>query len=280
MLSNTYVNAPLSNLGVYHYGFDQLKPLQSYGPAIWDCYLIHYIRTGKGTCTIDGHSYKLHKGQGFLIQPGQISYYIADEEDPWTYCYIGFDGNKAKTYLDQAKITTDKPTFTYTLTASLSEIIRQLILVENNILVRETTQTSLIYNFMSKLIENSEDSNTPSRYSGERATYYTNLATTYIAQNFATRITIKDVAKHVGLNQSYLGSLFKKEFDVSPQEFLVTFRLQRACELMENPLLSIGDIARSVGYSDPLQFSKIFKKVKGMPPKSYRLANYVEVKPS
>lgn len=270
MLSNRYVTTPLSNLGVYHYGFDEKGPGNYYGPAVWDCYLIHYIRTGKGTCIIDGHTYHLHKGQGFLIQPGQIGYYTSDLDDPWSYCYIGFDGNKAKYYLDQAQITTNHPTFDYKLTSSISEIVRQMILVETNILIRETTQTSLIYKFISKLIENAEDTNTPSMYSGQRASYYTNLATTYIAQNYATKITIKDVARHVGLNQSYLGSLFKKAYDISPQGFLLTFRMDKACELMNNPLLSIGDIGRSVGYVDPLQFSKIFKKVKGQSPKTYR----------
>jgi YesN/AraC family two-component response regulator len=39
---------------------------------------------------------------------------------------------------------------------------------------------------------------------------------------------------------------------------------------MKNPLLSISDIARSVGYTDPLGFSKIFKRIKGKSPKKYR----------
>lgn len=266
----TYVNTIPSELGVYHYGFDHPGPGVSFGPAIWDCYLIHYVRRGKGTCVIDGKTYHLKKGQGFLIQPGQIGYYISDVEDEWKYCYIGFDGSKSKFYLDQAQITRENPIFKYKLKYSLSEIVRQLIAVENDIIIRETSQMSLIYNFISRLIENAQDKNMPSRYSGERTEYYIELAASYMIKNYSIKITIQDVARHVGLNASYLGSLFKAEFGVSPQEFLRNYRLDRACELMNNPMLTIGDISRSVGYEDQLQFSKIFKKTKGVSPKVFR----------
>ena len=195
---------------------------------------------------------------------------MADTEDPWSYSYIGFDGTKAKDYLEQAKLTAATPILNYRLKDSLTEIIRQMINVENRILIRETAQTGLMYQFMSKLIENSEDKAMPSRASGERSDYYINLAISYITQNYSTKINIRDVAKHVGLNPSYLGSLFKKHVGVSPQTFLLDYRLERACDLMNNPILSIGDIARSVGYTDQLQFSRIFKKAKGLSPKAFR----------
>ena len=41
-------------------------------------------------------------------------------------------------------------------------------------------------------------------------------------------------------------------------------------DLMQNPELTIGDISRSVGYEDPFQFSKIFKKIKGVSPSEFR----------
>jgi transcriptional regulator GlxA family with amidase domain len=56
----------------------------------------------------------------------------------------------------------------------------------------------------------------------------------------------------------------------SPQEYLINFRIEKACELMQANLLSIGDIARSVGYDDPLTFSKVFRKLKGVSPSKFR----------
>jgi YesN/AraC family two-component response regulator len=54
--------------------------------------------------------------------------------------------------------------------------------------------------------------------------------------------------------------------------------MNKAVELMANAELSIGDVARSVGYEDPLLFSKIFKKLKGESPRQYR-HKHVQVSP-
>lgn len=57
---------------------------------------------------------------------------------------------------------------------------------------------------------------------------------------------------------------------MSPQEFLVNYKIDKASELLKNTDLSIKAVASSVGYSDPLTFSKIFKKITGDNPKGYR----------
>ena len=43
--------------------------------------------------------YTIEANQGFLIRPKELTFYQADEEEPWTYLWIGFDGSKAETYL-------------------------------------------------------------------------------------------------------------------------------------------------------------------------------------
>jgi len=92
----------------------------------------------------------------------------------------------------------------------------------------------------------------------------------FIETNYASKISVSDIARSIGLNRSYLNSLFKRQMNTSIQTYLMRFRIERACELMTNRLLTIGDIARSVGYDDPLLFSKVFRKLKGMSPREYR----------
>jgi AraC-like DNA-binding protein len=67
-----------------------------------------------------------------------------------------------------------------------------------------------------------------------------------------------------------MGVIFKKYFNLTPQDFLINFRIEKACSLMQNPELTIGDISRSVGYNDQMLFSRVFKKIKGIPPSRYR----------
>jgi len=74
----------------------------------------------------------------------------------------------------------------------------------------------------------------------------------------------------VGLNKNYFSTFFRENIGVTPQQYTIKYRINKACELMSNQGLTIGDISRSVGYDDTLGFSKIFKKEKGISPAKYR----------
>ena len=55
----------------------------------------------------------------------------------------------------------------------------------------------------------------------------------------------------------------------SPIDYLTNYRVSEACSLLKNTNLSIAEIAVSVGFFDQFYFSRVFKKVKGMPPSKY-----------
>ena len=67
-----------------------------------------------------------------------------------------------------------------------------------------------------------------------------------------------------------ISKLFKNIVGVTIQDYLISFRINKAKEMMKDKQLSIGDISRSVGYDNPLIFSGIFKKVNGISPSKYR----------
>ena len=85
-------------------------------------------------------------------------------------------------------------------------------------------------------------------------------------------IKINYIASYIGINRSYLTHIFKKNINISPQDFLVNYKIDKACELLNSTDLSIKAIAASVGYTDPLTFSKIFKKQTERTPLEYRAA--------
>ena len=55
-----------------------------------------------------------------------------------------------------------------------------------------------------------------------------------------------------------------------PQQFLMRFRMTRAAQMLRENILSVGEVARSCGYPDPLTFSKAFKRTLGVTPSQYR----------
>jgi AraC-like DNA-binding protein len=258
-----------SDMDIYHCGIEDCVPGHSYGPAVRDHFLIHYIRSGRGVFQVGNHSYQLKKGQGFLICPDIITYYQADWDDPWHYSWIGFQGLRAEEYLKSAGLTVANPVLSFDGDNFLADCLAQMVETSQIALARETRLKGLLYLFLAKLIEIA-NSDYFFSFDLTKKELYIKKAIEFIRMNYSRKITISQVANYIGLDRSYISSLFKDYLKVSPQEFLISFRIDKACELMANDLLSIGDISRSVGYDDQLQFSKIFKKAKGVAPREYR----------
>ncbi len=258
-----------ADLNMYQCGTQNCEPGHAYGPAVRDHFLIHYVLDGKGKYCFDNKVYQLQKGQGFLICPNYITYYQADFEDPWTYIWVGFHGLKAEAYLKKALLTADNPIFTYDKDDSMAKCFNEMIAAQKFQNGREIRLLGYLYVFLSLLVE--ECANDKSMdYASNRKEMYMKKTIEFIEMNYSRKIAIHDIAGYIGLDRSYLGSIFKQQLNTSLQDFLVNYRMNKGCELMKNENLAIGDIARSVGYDDPLLFSKIFRKTKGMSPRDYR----------
>lgn len=92
----------------------------------------------------------------------------------------------------------------------------------------------------------------------------------YIHDFYMKPIYIRDLAESIHISSSYLSTKFKKEVGISFTEYLVKFRINKACEILLNKSIPIKTIANMVSYDDYSQFSKIFKKYTGKTPKEYR----------
>lgn len=258
-----------TDLNMYQCGYEDCTPGHSYGPAVRDHFLIHYILDGKGSFQSNGQTYFLEKGQGFLICPGKVTFYQADTTTPWRYAWVGFHGTKAEQYLKHAGLTFETPIFTCGHDEYITHCFQQMVETLKLKNGREIRLLGLLYLFLSQLIETNSPG--PFLYDKEtRREFYIRKTVEYIQTNYSRKITIAEIAHYIGLDRSYLSALFKEWFQVSLQQFLIHYRMDKACSLMQDSRLPIGDIARSVGYEDPLQFSKTFRKVKGGSPKTFR----------
>ena len=65
-------------------------------------------------------------------------------------------------------------------------------------------------------------------------------------------------------------NIFKSVTKMSPQEYLMNYRMEQAKNMLKNTDMKVSDVAETVGYHDPLTFSKMFKKSVGMSPSEYR----------
>ncbi|MDQ0901102.1 response regulator [Paenibacillus sp. V4I7] len=92
----------------------------------------------------------------------------------------------------------------------------------------------------------------------------------YINEHFSEDITILGISKRFNLNPNYISQLFRKELDKTFTEYMTGLRMSRASELLKTTSIPINEIADQVGYRDYFYFSKMFKKMMGVPPRTYR----------
>ena len=93
-------------------GIQDCQPLYSYGPAIRDSYIFHVCTKGKGTFYSGESSYAIETGQGFLIRPDRLTFYQADETEPWSYVWVAIDGSDIERYFQLIGTSPDHPVFT------------------------------------------------------------------------------------------------------------------------------------------------------------------------
>ncbi len=96
----------------------------------------------------------------------------------------------------------------------------------------------------------------------------------FITTHYNTDITIEELAKSCNLSESRFAHLFKAEIGTSPHLYQQELRINNAKLLLSSTKLSVSEICTQSGYTDPLYFSRIFKRKVGLSPMEYRKLYY------
>lgn len=224
---------------------------------------IHYVLSGKGYFS----GRQLCAGQGFVCHRNHNPEYYPDREDPWTYLWFGIEGNNDKItdMLSEIGLCTPPYTFSfdwgYKLLRYVDEYFTDGVYVTKN----EMHSEGLIKMILSEHLEKKAQKNETS----QRKTHCEE-AKKYMQNNFHKRLTVEDVANHLCLSRAYLRNIFHQYNGLSPQQYLISLRIERAKELLQIGSFSVSSIAHSVGFSDVLVFSKFFKTHTGASPSDYK----------
>ena len=263
------------DLGLYQFGREDCEPAHSFGPAIRNHYLFHYILAGKGTFMwrdSKGHdnTIVLKAGQGFLIFPGQITTYVADDRVPWEYCWLEFDGLRAKESLELMGLSVNQPIYNPIHHEFETKMKDEMIYIVRN---KKETPFHLIghlYIFLDALTRSVRTYRTTT---SKVRDFYIKEALAYIDNNYMRDISIEDIAESSGLNRSYFGKIFRESVGKTPQEFLINYRMIKAAQLLRLTNYPIHEIGNAVGYPNQLHFSRAFKSVYGVSPRNWRKAH-------
>lgn len=273
LIFSIFPNDNFIDLRLYQSGMEKCVPAHSFGPAARNNYLFHYIMKGSGTLMADDSKgitrrYELKKGQGFLLFPDQIATYIASRDDPWEYMWIEFGGLRVKEALINTELSLDNCIY-----QSIYPEIREKMIKEIEYIVYHPQDSTMglighLYLFFDALIRSC--SLPVSSSNRKMSDYYIKEAIHYVEQNFANDISVESIAEILGINRTYFGKIFKKSTGKSPQQFIIEYRMTKACSLLQQTNMTVTEISRQIGYENPFHFSRAFKQIYNVSPSKWR----------
>ena len=225
-----------------------------------DFFILHYVTKGKGSFC--GKPFKA--GDGYVVVPNEAEDIVADKQDPYEVNWIMFKGTKAFDFLKECNLPCHNDVFTFDKTAECADAIKRTLFGFEP--TNEREESSVINATLHQIAGihfSTLSSSSPANTLSQQVMKYMN-------EKYYENITIESIANLLNYSRNYIYTQFKKEYGLSPQEYLLNLRIEKAkLLLLKERGLAIKDIAFSVGYTDPLYFSRLFRQKTGVSPKEF-----------
>ena len=240
-------NRHFSDLNPLFYGRERCEPAHSFGPAIRKYTLIHYVERGRGILCKGGEQYAVSAGEMFIILPDEVTFYKADDDDPWVYRWIAFDGAASEIFAEIAPVV-----------AVSDEYFPRVTEQNENEASLEYVLASSLFMLAAKVAAVQSD----------RSSGYVRRVKDYIKSSYMRAIRVEEIADSLNLDRRYLSRLFKKETGRTVQDYIISVRMKEAKRLLDEGY-GVGETASFCGYSDYCNFSKLFKRECGVSPANW-----------
>ncbi|MBM7569242.1 AraC family transcriptional regulator [Paenibacillus sacheonensis] len=268
-----HIPSQISDLDLYYCGIETVVDSFTCGPFIRDKHLIHYVIKGKGFFECRGRRQPVQKGEIFAIYPGELTYYETDPSDPWTFCWFAFGGRRTKELLLRAGVSVEDPVRGIRDGSGIPDQISLMIDTLQTYPSRDLPASRIhgaLYTIFA-MLEVSHLASSPAFNSRTEAPDYTGKALKFLETHYQNPISIKNIADYVGLERTYFTKQFTKATGLSPQRYLIKYRIEQALRLLATTDMTVGQIGKSVGIPEMAYFSRLFKKVVGVAPKQHSL---------
>ncbi|SDC16025.1 AraC-type DNA-binding protein [Paenibacillus sp. UNCCL117] len=240
------------------------------GPQVLDYYLIHTVVAGQGVFRCRNTDYRLGPGHSFVIFPGELVRYDCEDGNPWKYRWAAFKGARAEELLAVCGLTRNAPTALAERPRRMNALYHKLeqSLRGEGQLRKELAAGGVLrlilaeYSTASAVGEVSKEDSPVIERQIEQAIRWLTL-------QYYQPISIEEMAKSLGYHRTHLSKMFKQHTGLSPMQYLLKVRMERAKLLLQESL-TVEQVASSIGFADPLYFSKQFKKCYGLTPSEYR----------
>lgn len=231
-------------------------------------YQLLYVASGKTVFYFNGEPKEVAAGHMILFHPRQEQHYEYFAVDRPEVYWVHFTGSDVRNILRHYDIPLDRNVIYSGSSATYAYLFKEMI---NELQTCRTGYQELLEMYLRQiflLVQRSWEERKPtvSSYLQEEIDY----ARKYFNEHYNEDISIEEYAQSRGMSVSWFLRNFKQMTMKSPMQYILAIRINNAVSLLETTDYNVTEISTIVGYENPLYFSRIFKKQKGVSPSEYR----------
>lgn len=234
---------------------------------------LFYIVGGDGQFQINDRLFPVQAHQLVVVNPNILHTEVSYDAHPLEYIVIGIEGFELTIpETDEARYCMYTFMEDNVVLTCMQNILREM---QDQAPEYHTVCQAYMEIIMVQLIRNASISVTQvhSRFPTNRQC---SSVRQYIDQHYKENISLDLLAEKVSINKYYMAHAFKREYGVSPINYLIACRIREGKRLLAETDLSLSQIANVLGFSSPSYFSQSFRNSEGMSPTEYRKANQVK----
>lgn len=210
---------------------------------------------------------KISGGDGFLLFPGIWHRYKPLKKTGWTERWVGFSGTIAKQFLDNGYYTPTRPIIPQCNQASILNHFEKLFkLFNEEPFGHQRIASGTCIQMMAELY-NIQQNGDKNNYLNTMVSQTKNL----MYERINETIDLKTIAQNFGISYSKFRMDFKQQTGISPLQYHLLLKIEKAKELLIHTNKNQKEIAYSLGFESDYYFNRLFKQKTGITPKQFRI---------
>lgn len=248
--------------------FPQARRHEIHRPAGVDQAILKYCVRGVGWCDVEGRRWVVGPGELMVIPQNAPHAYGSSRERAWTVHWVHAMGRQVEPLLHELGVSSAQPVVALGHDIRLVALFQELeqVLEDDYAFAHLLYASQILAHLVGLMIHLRRNRVTD----GADATQRVRQSIKQMQHRPDAPLDVAQLASLANLSPSHYATLFRRLTGDSPKAYLQRLRLHRAARLLLTTDESVAAIARQTGYPDPLYFSRIFRRVHGVPPSEYR----------
>lgn len=236
-------------------------------------HVLIYCVSGRGWYRVDDMTFQVAANEYFILPAGKPHAYGSDEREPWTVYWVHFQGEHAPVYATGALTPQRVVPNLQSRIGHRNSIFEEIFTTLSHGYSLEALRfvSSLLHYYLASMRYLQQyrmaESNKPKSVDDDAVV---SAAIHYLKENVGRHLTVKDMADYVGYCPSHFSAIFKRKTGESPINYFNQLKIQEACGMLMTTDIQINQLCFKVGINDPYYFSRLFTRIKGCSPQTFR----------